>query len=59
MSPRDFVYLKYSNNVDNEYWEISFSIPYESFPNKVRGEILLNSCKVIEKGEEIEVQVYS
>lgn len=28
VSPRDFVYLKYSSSNGNEYWDISFSIPW-------------------------------
>ena len=28
VSPRDFVYLKYSSNTNNEYWDISFSISW-------------------------------
>jgi hypothetical protein len=59
VSPRDFVYLKYSNSWENEYWDLSFSVPYELVPNKVRGEIILSACKVTEGEEGITVQVYS
>ncbi len=37
VSPRDFVYLKYSNSWENEYWDVSFSVPYETYASKVRG----------------------
>jgi hypothetical protein len=59
VSPRDFVYMKYSNSWENEYWDLSFSVPHEIFPNKVRGEIILSACKIIEKENSIYVQVYS
>lgn len=47
VSPRDFVYMKYSNNWENEYWDISFSVPFDVTPNRIRGEIILSACKII------------
>lgn len=38
---------------------MSFSIPWENTPHKVRGEIILSCSKITEKGDEIEVEVYS
>lgn len=59
VSPRDFVYLKYSNSQGKEKWDVSFSIPWENIPHKVRGEIIMSCSKVTEKGDSIEVEVYS
>ena len=46
VSPRDFIYMKYSNSWENEYWDLSFSVPHEVYPSKVRGEIILSACKI-------------
>lgn len=59
VSPRDFVYLKYSNSWEGECWDVSFSVPTDPTPSKVRAEIILSAVKVVEQPSYIEVQVYS
>ena len=64
VSPREFVYLKYTGVVEGgEYWEVAFSVEREGLgeekgEKKVRGEIVLSASRVVEKEEGIEVQVY-
>lgn len=60
MAPRDFIYVRYQFQKDDEYWAVATSIAgEEKYEGKIRGEILMTATRAIEKEGRLELSVYS
>jgi len=51
MTSRDFEYVRYSFKINGEYWNICVSdMSRAQIKGKVRGEMIMTTTKVIERG---------
>lgn len=48
VAPRDFIYVRYQFQKDNEFWAVATSLPgEETYAGKTRGNILMTATRAI------------
>jgi hypothetical protein len=60
VSPRDFIYVRYTFKKNNENWSIATSVTdAKTITGKERGNIILTATRAIQKDGKLYLTVYS
>lgn len=59
VSPRDFLYIRFSFEAEGQHWMVAVSVPGEEYFGKVRGTIMMTVSRAFEREGSLHVSVYS